>query len=103
MVTLPNYCVDFGQQVTLGCTLTANPAHTSVYWTKNKNGIVTNINVANSGGKYSGSTVGSPSLTITNSNLDDQASYICNAQNSVGLGSSSSTVLTVSGSKFCNL
>ncbi|XP_076112262.1 hemicentin-1-like isoform X2 [Mytilus galloprovincialis] len=97
VVTLPNYSVDFGQQVTLGCTVTANPAHTSVYWTKNKNGIVTNINVANSGGKYSGSTVGSPSLTITNSNLDDQASYICNAQNSVGLGSSSSTVLTVSG------
>ncbi|XP_052061300.1 hemicentin-1-like isoform X5 [Mytilus californianus] len=97
VVTLPNYSVDFGQQVTLGCTVTANPSHTSVYWTRNKNGITTNINVANSGGKYSGSTVGSPSLTITNSNLDDQASYICNAQNSVGLGSSSTTVLTVSG------
>lgn len=99
VVTLPNYAVDFGRQVALGCTVTANPAHTSVNWKKIKNGVSTDIEMANSG-KYSGSSVSSPSLVINNANLDDEASYVCYATNSIGTGQSTSTVLDVVGSKY---
>lgn len=97
VVTLPNYQTDFGNSVTLGCTVTANPIHTIVYWRKIVNGVSTNINVGSSGGKYSGSTVSSPSLVVNNANLDDRASYVCYAENSIGVGQSTSTVLNVLG------
>lgn len=79
--------------------MTANPPHTVVYWRKLRNGITTDINVANSNNKYSGSTVANPSLVINNAQLDDQGSYTCYAQNSVGTGQSTPTALTVTGSK----
>lgn len=97
VVTLPNYQTDFGNSVTLGCTVTANPVHTIVYWRKIVNSVSTNINVGSSGGKYSGSTVSSPSLVVNNANLDDKASYVCYAENSIGVGQSTSTVLNVLG------
>lgn len=53
--------------------------------------------------KYSGSTVGEPSLTINNANSNDETFYICYASNSVGTGQSSQTYLDVVGSKFYNL
>lgn len=100
VVTLPNYQTDFGNSVTLGCTVTANPVHTIVYWRKIVNGVSSNINVGSSGGKYSGSTVSSPSLVVNNANLDDKASYVCYAENSIGVGQSTSTVLNVLGGNF---
>lgn len=98
-VPVPSNNVDFGNSVTLTCTVTANPPHTIVYWRKLRNGITTNINVAQSGGKYAGSTVSNPSLQINNAQLDDQGSYTCYAQNSVGTGQSTPTALLVTGSK----
>jgi hypothetical protein len=43
------------------------------------------------------STVSSPSLVVNNANLDDKASYVCYAENSIGVGQSTSTVLNVLG------
>lgn len=95
------YNVDYGNTVTLECTVTANPGHTYVYWQKIKSGVTSTIDastVANDS-RLSGSAVNTPSLTITNVNLNDIASYICFAQNSVGIGQSAQTSLVVSGGK----
>ena len=89
-----------GSSVTLGCTVTSNPGHFQVFWRKTVNGQESDINVVNSGGKYSGSTVANPSLTINNAASSDEATYICYATNSVGTGQSTSTSLDVVGSKY---
>jgi hypothetical protein len=38
----------FGNQVTIGCSVSSNPPHTRVFWRKKRNGITTDLNVANS-------------------------------------------------------
>ncbi|CAG2194105.1 unnamed protein product [Mytilus edulis] len=91
------YNVNYGSSVMLVCSVTANPVHTTVYWRKIKNGVTTDINVANSNNKYSGSTVNNPSLQINNADLNDEANYACFASNSVGTGQSSQTFLDVIG------
>ncbi|XP_076095861.1 basement membrane-specific heparan sulfate proteoglycan core protein-like [Mytilus galloprovincialis] len=99
VVTIPQsqYSVTVGSSVTMVCTVSANPAHTSVNWQKVVNGVSTNINLSQTN-KYSGSTTSSPSLTIINAVIADQGYYTCSAQNSVGTGTSSQTYLGVSGS-----
>ncbi|CAC5377805.1 unnamed protein product [Mytilus coruscus] len=91
------YNVNVGSSVTMVCTVSANPVHTSVYWQKDVNGVATNINLSQTS-KYSGSTTTSPSLTVLNAVIADQGYYTCNAQNSVGTGTSSQTFLGVLGS-----
>ena len=95
------YTVDFAGTVILECSITSNPAHTLVYWKKVKNGMVTEIDAAtiNSDPRLSGSTVNVPSLTITNTNVNDTAVYVCFASNSVGTGQSKQINLSVSGGK----
>lgn len=92
------YTVLLGNTVTLECTVTANPAHTSVQWTRVLNGQVQNIDLTNS--KYSGSSVGTPSLTISGAQNTDEGYYTCTATNIAGTGSSQQTYLDVTGSKF---
>lgn len=99
VVSLPQYNVDIGSTVTLGCTVTANPTHTVVYWQRiGNNNVGTNVDMNNN--KYSGSTVNSPSLTINNAALSDEGSYRCYATNSIGTGQSQNTFLDVVGSKI---
>ena len=86
--------------MTIQCNVAANPSHTSVYWQKITGGASTNIDVANSAGKYTGSSVNTPSLTITSSQLTDQGTYICYATNTVGTGQSTQVVVAVQGSKL---
>jgi hypothetical protein len=50
--------------------------------------------------KYSGSTVGNPSLTIFNTVSDDIGVYRCLANNVVGTGQSQDTTLTVDGGEW---
>lgn len=78
--------------------MTSNPAHTSVQWLRVLNGVTSSINLGTVG-KYSGSTVNQPSLTINNPVNADEGYYICQATNSVGSGQSSQTYLDVIGSK----
>lgn len=88
-----------GTSVTMDCTVSANPAHTSVSWQKVINGVRSTINLGQSN-KYSGSTTTNPSLTVQNADLTDESHYVCTAQNSVGTGQSSQTFLDVVGSKL---
>lgn len=92
-----SYSVIVGNTVTLGCEVSATPRENNVYWRKIVNGSPQEIDLNNS--KYSGSTVGQPSLTIRNAANSDEGNYICYATNIAGTGSSSQTFLDVEGSK----
>ena len=92
------YSVNIGSSVTLECTVVASPTHTTVYWERNVNGVSTRITTGT--GKYTGSTVSNPSLTVNNADNSDEGFYICFATNSVGTGQSSNTYLDVLGSKL---
>ena len=100
VVTVPNseYQGNFGQATTLVCTVTANPTHTRVYWKKLENGVLSDVDMTSS--KFSGSSVGQPSLTVSNLNKNDEAFYQCYAENSVGTGKSQHTFLRVIGGMF---
>jgi hypothetical protein len=94
------YSVNVGSSVTLQCTISANPVHTTVYWKKIVNGVSTDVDIGSSSNRYGGSTVNSPSLIISNAVTSDEGFYVCYATNSVGTGQSSQTFLDVIGSKF---
>ena len=98
VIQQPQYTVLIGNSITLVCTVSANPTHTTVYWRRIVNGVQTDITVTNNN-KYSGSTVNTPSLTISNAENSDEGNYICYATNSIGTGQSSQTFLDVYGSK----
>ncbi|CAC5357736.1 HMCN [Mytilus coruscus] len=89
------YTVSFGSAVSLDCTVTALPNYTRIYWQKLKNDIITTITEETAG--VTGSTRERPFLTIVSVTISDAGSYTCFAENSVGVGSSRSTVLTVTG------
>ncbi|XP_060079143.1 hemicentin-1-like [Ylistrum balloti] len=97
VVAVPNYSVLTGSSVTLVCTVTATPSHSSVQWIRVVNGANQAVNIGNSG-KYEGSSVSVPSLTINGAQSSDQGQYVCTATNSVGTGQSSVTTLSVTGS-----
>ena len=88
--------------MTLTCTVTSNPAHTSVKWVRVLNNVNTDIVVTNNN-KYSGATVNGPSLTINNAVSSDGGYYTCYATNSIGTGQSQSTFLNVVGSKYVSI
>ena len=98
VVTIPqtSYTADHGMYVILECTIAANPVYTHVQWYKIKNGNYVNLNVTINS-KYSGSTVGNPSLTISSLLDDDEGYYICSATNDIGSSQSSPTLLNVHG------
>ena len=85
---------------TLGCTITGTPQATSVTWTKTVGGQTTDIDVASNSGKYSGSTVSSPSLIIQSIAQSDEGNYVCTATNVVGTSSSQAAFFDVTGSKW---
>lgn len=93
----PQYSVTIGNSITMECSITANPAHTLVQWKKIVNGQPQDVSL---GSRYSGSTVATPSLTITNAESTDKGYYVCYASNGVGQGQSAQTYLNVVGSKF---
>lgn len=92
-----SYYVNVGNSITLQCTVNANPIATSVTWQLYINNVATNINM--SSGRYGGSSVGSPSLVISDAVMSDEGFYICTATNSVGSGQSQQSFLDVIGSK----
>jgi hypothetical protein len=94
-----SYNVVVSGTVTLQCVVNANPIHTVVQWQKIVNGQITNINLGNDN-RLSGSTVNSPSLTISQSQFADEGNYICTATNPVGTGTSQQTFLDVTGSMY---
>ena len=94
-----SYSINIGNTITLECSVTANPQYTSVKWQKyDASNNPVDVDMTNS--RYSGSTVSTPSLVISNAVKADEGRYICLATNLVGTGTSpQSTFLTVVGSK----
>ena len=87
--------------ITLDCQVDATPRETVVFWHRVINGQLTNIDLGtNNNNKYSGSTVSTPSLTITNAQNSDKGNYVCYVTNLAGTGSSNQTFLDVVGSKL---
>ena len=76
-----------GSSYTITCYVTSSSTVTSVSWHYQKNGVTSVINTADTT-KYSGGTVGSPSLTINYVQSSDIGNYRCLAQNAAGIGQS---------------
>ncbi|XP_021370011.1 hemicentin-1-like [Mizuhopecten yessoensis] len=91
-----SYSVTTGTTATLSCTISGIPASSIVTWQKTRNSATSTVTI--DGAKYNGGSIASPSLIISNTDSNDEGSYVCQATNSVGTGSSSSTTLTVTGS-----
>ncbi|XP_063407782.1 fibropellin-1-like isoform X2 [Mytilus trossulus] len=89
----------YGTTATLSCMVLASPAATSVSWSKynSQNQLVAIDMSTNSNQKFQGSTVGSPSLIISNTVSGDAGRYVCSATNAAGTGSSGTTTLTITG------
>ncbi|XP_069133871.1 basement membrane-specific heparan sulfate proteoglycan core protein-like [Argopecten irradians] len=94
-VAQTSYSVLKGGTITLVCTLTGAPPATSVVWKRTSGGTETAVSTTLA--NYSGSTVSTPSLTITGAASVDAATYVCTATNSVGDGRSGQTSLSVTG------
>jgi hypothetical protein len=86
--------------VTLVCTVSSNLAITSVQWQRNIGGSITTITSNTKTNKYSGSTTTTPSLTIFSVQQSDVGTYTCFGSNSVGTGQSTTTTLSVTGSRY---
>ena len=96
-VTPDQQSIIVGKPVTLGCSVQANPMHTTVVWRKVVNGVATDLPASS---RYSGSTVSNPSLSITSVQSGDIGNYVCYATNSVVTGQNTQTFLNVVGSKL---
>ena len=60
------------------------PEATTVYWQHTRNGVTKQLNTDSSNGKYTGSTLTTPSLTINNAVFEDDQAYRCFAENIIG-------------------
>jgi hypothetical protein len=101
-VQQPSYSVTTGNSVTLVCSVSSSLSITSVQWQRNVGGTITTITSNTNTNKYSGSTTTTPSLTIFSAASSDVGTYTCFATNSVGTGQSTTTTLSVTGSR-CQL
>lgn len=85
--------------MTLACRIiSATPAITDLFWSKQVNGVYTRITIDNF--RFFGGSTSNANLTIANVALSDQTSYQCSATNSAGTGNSGASTLSVSGSMF---
>ena len=96
------YSVIVGGSVTLQCTVSGNPAITSVQWSRTVNGQQQSITIGGNS-RYSGGSVNSPSLVIANAANADEGYYTCSATNVVGTGTSQQTFLDITGSRWHTL
>ncbi|XP_070202021.1 hemicentin-1-like isoform X2 [Littorina saxatilis] len=86
-----SYTRNASQSLTIDCSYDANPQPTVIRWTKNSQP----IDVSGSGGKYSGSMLAIPSLTINTLGSADDGVYVCLAENTMGTGQSDNVTVTV--------
>jgi hypothetical protein len=102
VVTIPfnTYEVTVGGYIIIQCIVSSDSAVTAVKWTKTLNR-QTEIILTHGNFRYTGGTIDSPSLGITQATLADEGSYTCSATNFVGTTSSQQTYLYISGSMLC--
>lgn len=94
-----SYSVQTSDSVTMMCIISANPSATSVTWYRVASAGLEAI-VVGSSSKYSGGSLTTPSLTISNTVDSDRGTYRCTATNAVGTGSSANVILDVVGSEW---
>lgn len=87
-----------GDNVTLNCSITAQPPLTEVNWMRNNVGLEFSY-VFTTHNRYGGSTIENPSLTIYSVNMDDQDYYACAPANAVGVSLSNLLSLVIKGGK----
>ena len=96
-----------GNQATLFCSVSGTPSPTNIYWEKKQNdGSYTTVDVSGNS-RYSGGSLLSPNLVITNAAFSDSGTYRCLATNAAGLANSIDETLNVVGSEcsssmFCD-
>lgn len=94
-----SYSVQTSDSVTMTCVISTNPSATSITWYRVASAGLEAI-VVGSSSKYSGGSVTTPSLTISNTVDSDRGTYRCTATNAVGTGSSANVILDVVGSEW---
>lgn len=92
-----NYQVDYGDNVTINCTVDAEPQVTDIFWIKSDSQQIITLNTGLPGTE--GMTVDVPSLTITYATETDAGLYACYAINKRGTGNSKTARVTVKGGK----
>ena len=93
-----NYIANYGESITLECTVVSDPEHTSVRWYQIRDDNINSIIFFWE--KYNGSTVAVSSLTIDNVEENDAGSYVCTATNANGVGESTRIYLVVNGGEI---
>ncbi|XP_046581967.1 hemicentin-1-like [Haliotis rubra] len=84
---------DTGDTVTIPCTIDANPNVTAVTWNMLNGSSQQPVDMSDS--RYTGSTPGSPSMSIDSLTPEDAGRYQCNCENAIGTGSGSYVTLTI--------
>ncbi|XP_033752263.1 hemicentin-2-like isoform X2 [Pecten maximus] len=92
------YSVGIGGTVTLVCNVNSGSSVTSVIWQKLAGAVFQQVLIT-SNSRYSGGTTNSPSFSIMNAQTSDGGTFTCVASNQFGTGISSTTVLTVTGTR----
>lgn len=95
-----SYSVSPGNTVILQCLINSTLPVTYVYWERYIEGITKIISFTTDTNKYSGSTSTTPSLTIFHASQSDAGNYKCFANNGVGKGHSTTTSMSIAGSKY---
>lgn len=96
-ISLNQYTVQFGDNVTLSCDMIGVPVVTDVVWLRNDSGHVEIINTSLI--NYSGASVSKPSLTILMVKITDEGWYICTGTNLAGTATSEQMYLNITASK----
>lgn len=87
----------YGNNITLGCIITAIPNITSIKWQRDISGAF--VDTITDSVKYLGATLSNHSLTVANVKFTDDGRYKCIGTNFVGTGSDITTLI-VDGGKF---
>ncbi|XP_076438261.1 hemicentin-2-like [Babylonia areolata] len=85
-----SYTRNVTDSLTIECSYDANPSPFSVTWTKDSQVIDIII-----GGRFLGSSLAVPSLTISDVSSADAGLYVCTAINSIGQGSSDTVNVSI--------
>lgn len=100
-VQIEEQTAQFGDTISINCTVRSHPNHTHVYWEKRNGDAVTTLTSETNG--IRGSSIYMPSLTIMFATSTDTGSYTCNAENVIGVGISQASKLQINAGELNRL